>query len=85
MAPEKDIKLNFDTPTEEIINSQLVEYGILPDKNCDICYGKGIMLASKPITQMPNDITYYEKKCVCITNREAKQARAKHLEQYRAA
>ena len=69
------IKLNFDTtPEEEIIS---------PDKNCGICYGKGKMLYLNPIPTQPNDETFTEKECNCITRQRVNQARKKHSAIYR--
>ncbi len=80
MAPDKDIKLNFDTPPEEET--------ISPDKNCSICYGKGTVLVS--INRIPSPYSphsslsfrpdsYDEKECPCITRQRVELTASKSL------
>jgi len=64
MAPDKDIKLNFDGPPEKET--------ISPDRNCSICYGKGTILVISPTDLKYSSITkssapnFKERECPCI-------------------
>ncbi len=75
MAPDKDLKLNFDTPPEETIS---------PDRNCSICYGRGTMKVCNPAATGKYN-TYGDKECACITRRRVHQARVEHFEKYKVA
>ncbi len=70
MAPDKDLKLNFDTSPDEIIS---------PDKNCSICYGKGKTMVANPISAMTTGRLYIEKECPCIANQRAELAASMSL------
>ena len=74
MGNAKDLKLNFDTPPDEET--------ILPDKKCDICYGRGIMIVVNPTT---STFERAVKECACITRRRVKQAQVRRFAKYRSA
>lgn len=69
MAPDKDIKLYFDTPTEEET--------ISPDKKCFICHSTGKMKIAN--TSPPGKFTYSEKECVCIRRQRVELTASKRL------